>query len=146
MTVTSKVVVDTCVIVDMLVASRPRHKQADLLRRLFSERKIRARIPYFAIFEISHALRQEKRLSEAKFLADEEIPAELVPVDREFLKAYFDETLPEMRAGDLVFASMAHVDKLPLVTEDAGLAKSARAAGIDVKSIAEMLEALENAV
>jgi predicted nucleic acid-binding protein len=146
MNASAKVIVDTCVIVDMLLSSRPRHAQADALRKIFAERNILARVPYFAVFEVSHAIRQEKRLTKATFVPEEEIPAELVPVDQKFLKAYFDESLPEMRAGDLVFASMAHKDKLPLVTEDAGLAAAAKAAGIDVKSIAEMLAALGHAV
>lgn len=41
----SKVIVDTCVIVDMMLTSRPRHATAATLRKVFAERKIVARVP-----------------------------------------------------------------------------------------------------
>lgn len=65
------------------------------------------------------------------------VSVEFVPIDEAFVKKYFDVNLPEMRAGDLIFAALAKGDALPLVTEDINLANAAKTAGIRVLSIAE---------
>ena len=59
------------------------------------------------------------------------------------MRRYFDVNLPELRAGDLVFAALAKGDALPLVTEDVALAEGARAAGITVLSTVEYRKELE---
>jgi predicted nucleic acid-binding protein len=105
-------------------------------------------MPSFALFEISHAIRQEKRLSNGKLIvgngAGEEngLSVDLVPVDENFVHKYLDVVLPEMRAGDLTFAALAKGDGLPLVTEDVPLIKAAKAADVQAFTIDEFLAKL----
>jgi len=149
----SKVVLDSCVVVDMFMVTRQRHPQAKQLQHELAKTGITVRIPSFSLFEISHAIRQEKRLSNGKLIDGAEgeeqsgLSVNLVPIDEAFVHKHLDVTLPEMRAGDLTFAALAKGDGLPLVTEDAPLSKAAKAAGIRVFTINEYLTELsKNAV
>ena len=141
-------VIDTCVIVDMLLESRPRHREALRLRREMRRVGARARIPTFALFEFHHAIRQERRISGAKMQwsadpgAEFGVGLELVNIDEAFAKRYLDLDLPEIRAGDLVFAAIAKGEGLPLITEDLPFAKVAAKAGIRVLSTAEYADEL----
>ena len=142
-------VIDTCVMIDMLMASRPRHAEAMKLRLEMARVNATARLPMFAIFEINHATRQQDSLSRGiagpfpNIDGVAGIPVDFVPIDEAFIRRYFDVNLPELRAGDLVFAALAKGDALPLVTEDAALAEGARAAGITVLSTVEYRKELE---
>lgn len=139
------VVFDTCVIVDMFMPTRPRHQHAALLHAEMKKRNIKVRIPAFALFEISHAIRQEKRLSGGSLLSGDlageanGLSIDLVAVDEGFVKRYLDLNLPELRAGDLVFAALAKGDALPLVTEDGPFRAAAELTGIQVYSAKEYL-------
>ena len=133
-------VIDTCVVIDMLMSTRPRHPQASRLRRELIRVNVVAKLPMFAIFEINHATRQEQRLSRGKLVTGADtggFSVDFVPVDEAFVKKYFDVNLPEMRAGDLLFASLAKGEGLPLITEDLEFAKIAKTAGIRVLSTSE---------
>jgi predicted nucleic acid-binding protein len=148
-----QIVLDTCVVVDMFMSTRPRHVQATQLRLALAKAGITARMPSFTLFELSRAIRQEKRLSNGKLIDGPEsgeengLSVDLVPIDEAFVHKYLDVNLPEMRAGDLTFAALAKGDRLPLVTEDAPLRKAAKAAGIGVFTIEEYLSELsKNAV
>ena len=135
-------VIDTCVLVDLLMATRKRHDKARKLRKELLRLDVIARVPAFAIFEISHAMRQEQRLSQGKLVSSdtggaEGLSIEFVPVDDDFVRKYFNFDLPEVRAGDLVFAALAMGEALPLITEDNDFAQKAKLAGIEVFSIDE---------
>jgi predicted nucleic acid-binding protein len=143
-------VIDTCVMIDMLMPTRERHAEAMKLRLELARLNVTARLPMFAIFEINHATRQEDRrahglLSSSPANTDGApgIPIEFVPIDEPFVKKYFDVNLPEMRAGDLIFAALAKGDALPLITEDVLLATAAKSAGIRVLSTIEYRQELE---
>ena len=107
----SKVVLDSCVVVDMFMVTRPRHEQAKRLRFELARAGITARMPSFALFEISHAIRQESRLSNGMLLDGAEsgkengLSIDLVPIDEAFIHKYLGIPLPELRAGDLTFAA-----------------------------------------
>jgi len=119
-------VIDTCVLVDLLMATRKRHDNARKLRKELLRLDVIARVPAFAIFEISHDTGGAEGLS-----------IEFVPVDDDFVRKYFNFDLPEVRAGDLVFAALAMGEALPLITEDNDFAQKAKLAGIEVFSIDE---------
>ncbi|RTL32719.1 MAG: PIN domain-containing protein [Rhodocyclaceae bacterium] len=136
------VVLDTCVIVDMFMHGRPRHAKAVRLKETITASNITVRIPAFAMFEISHAVRQEKRLNGGQIVegaawegVSNGLEIDAVPIDESFINRYLDVGLPEMRAGDLVFAALAKGEGLPLVTEDRNFLTAAETAGIQVFSI-----------
>lgn len=141
-------VVDTCVIVDMFLSSRPRHEIASRLLIEIRNSNSVVRIPAFAMFEISHAIKQEKRLNNGQIISTDHINAgeenglrlDLVPVDEKFAQKFLDLELPEIRAGDLVFAALAKGEGLPVVTEDQRFKQDAKSAGIQVFAIRQYLE------
>jgi predicted nucleic acid-binding protein len=147
----SKVILDSCVVVDMFMVTRQRHEQAKQLRLEIIKANVTVRMPSFFLFEVSHALRQEKSLSNGKLIdrgvggVENGLSFETVPIDDAFIRKYFDVSLPEMRAGDLIFAALAKGDGLPLITEDKKLRKLAQAAGIRVFTINEYLAELRTA-
>lgn len=136
------VVLDTCVIVDMFMHSRPRHAKAVRLKETITASNITVLIPAFAIFEISHAVRQEKQLNGGQVVqgvawegVSNGLNVDPVPIDESFVHRYLDVSLPEMRAGDLVFAALAKGEGLPLITEDKRFLTAAETAGIKAFSI-----------
>lgn len=139
------IVLDTCVLVDMFMSSRPRHRQAIELRSLIRAKSIRVRIPAFAMFEVTHAIRQEKRLSNGVLLSGSEageangLSVELVAIDEAFIQRHLTLDLPETRAGDLVFLALAKGESMPLVTEDIPFRTIAAKAGVSVFGIDEYL-------
>lgn len=140
-------VLDTCVIVDMFITTRPRHSIASRLHREMVDSGSVAKVPAFAMFEISHAFKQEKRLNDAKLMAknhsnageESGLTLELVPIDQDFIQQYFSLELPELRAGDMVFAALAKGQSLPLVTEDQPLIKKVSECGIQAFTTSEYL-------
>ena len=143
-------VIDTCVMIDMLMSTRARHAEAMRLRVQLARLGVIARLPMFAIFEINYATRQEDLQAKGVLGLQENIDGapgiriEFVPIDEAFVRKYFDVNLPQMRAGDLVFAALAKGDALPLVTEDKTLAVTAKSGGIRVLSTAEYRKELEH--
>jgi predicted nucleic acid-binding protein len=142
----SIIVLDTCVLVDMFMSTRPRHATASRLHTEMVQNGLVARIPAFALFEVWHAIHQEKRLNGGKLLSKGNIGLangltfDLVPVDESFTKNFLDLDLPEIRAGDLVFAALAKGEGLPLVTEDESFRKKAQDTGIQVYTTGEYLQ------
>ena len=142
----SELVIDTCVLVDMFISTRPRHVRARRLREEIVQKVTPVLIPAFAMFELSHALRQDLRQNEGKFAVcyglghENGLTLELVPTDTDFIKRSLALELPELRAGDLIFAALAKGRGLTLVTEDMALLVGSRASGITALSIQECLE------
>ena len=138
-------VIDTCVLVDMLISTRPRHERARRLRKEIVERGAVILVPSFAMFELSHALRQDLKLNSGKFAIsyglgpENGLDLEFVPTDVEFVRSSLALELPELRAGDLVFAALAKGRNLTLVTEDKALSLGSREVGINCLSIKECL-------
>ncbi len=139
------IVLDTCVLVDIFMATRPRHLIATELRNFIQCNSVKVRVPAFAMFELHHAIRQEQRLSDGKLLTGSDageqngISVELVPIDDAFAQRHLTLDLPEVRAGDLVFLALAKGENLPLITEDQPFKRKASNAGVRVFGIQEYL-------
>lgn len=138
------VVVDTPVLLDMALESRPRHGQARVLGEYLIAHDIGVTIPMTAFFELHAAARNEHMEGRSgKFVfPSEEHPllVDAVPIDEAFVTTYLDDTLPYVRAGDLLFLSIAAHDKLALVTEDRTLHARATEGGIEAFTIDEFTE------
>jgi predicted nucleic acid-binding protein len=136
---------DTCVMVDIFVRSRARHAKATLLRELIRSRAQKVRFPMHGLFELQSAIQQERRKGGFQMTTavpeSDPLAVDAVPIDDAFVARYIDTGLPETRAGDLVFLSMAKKDALDLVTEDMGLYRNAKLAGVAVFTIDEYLAA-----
>lgn len=140
------IVIDTCVMVDMAVTSRPRHARAAALHAKLQERQVPAEMPMHAFFELQHALKSELRAGGklAKSVLTESRPLSFTPVaiDEAFVRTYLvalPDSFPPVRAGDLIFLALALGRKATLLTEDKELYGHAKAAGVDVCSIDEWL-------
>lgn len=144
-------VVDTCVVIDMILPTRSRHDAATRLAFHFWEIGMTFPFPLTALFEVQSALRQEGRevtwnqkdaIQLGPGVTRTPLPLALVSVDMDFFNYFFDPTLPNVRAGDLIFLCMAAKYSAPLITEDGPLYKEARGAGLQVFRIEEYLAAV----
>ena len=136
-------ILDTCIVVDMFVETRSRHAQAKLLKEDLLRAKTLIRMPMFGMFEIASAARSELQQNAGRLAPagpasyNTVLQFDIVPVDQVFFQKYYSGDLPHLRAGDLVFAAMARVDRVPLITEDVALLKATREMGAAAFTIAE---------
>ena len=142
------IVLDTSVIIDCLLAHRPRHANAVKLANVLRERGEVALIPMNAFFEIVSAVSCDKRTSGAppKTGELEELPCQqqLIPIDADFLRDYFFDPLNrgqliDLKGGDMVFVAVALRHDATLITEDVKMGRVARKLGVRVQSITECL-------
>ena len=139
---------DTSVLVDIALSTRPRHTRAADLAKCFQKCGTVIRAPMHVAYEFMSAVRSEVRQLggrhsswAARSNENERIDIWPVPIDSEFIERYPTGTLPEVRSGDLLFLAMAVGDRQPLVTEDQDLLKKARQAGVSAFTIEEYLNA-----
>lgn len=140
-------ILDTSVLIDILIETRPRHATAKKLADLIRDKNWAIRFPYFGILEIASAIRQEAKAGPTKFAdiftADAPLSLETVAIDETFMTTYFDENLPYAKAGDLVFIAIARKEGRVLVTEDISQTKAALSGRIDVVNVNEYLSRLD---
>jgi predicted nucleic acid-binding protein len=137
----TRLILDTSVLIDMLCSPRPRHPAAKRLQAILERDRTTIVLPYFALFEVAAATKSEKVSSTFKFPADFALNLDLRPIDLAFFRTYYDPSLPNVRAGDLVFLALAKHDALPLVTEDVPLRAACRSIAINVYGIEEYVQA-----
>jgi predicted nucleic acid-binding protein len=96
-----------------------------------------------AFFELAAAMKTEKvagRLTISKAFTDSApFPLTFVPIDEHFFTHYFDETLPPIKAGDLIFLALAKGSGAALISEDQQLLQAAKECGVVAYSIDEYL-------
>ena len=141
-----KLVIDTCVLLDILDEARTRHASAAKLRDYVRSGGVTVRAPMHALFEISAQLKNpdyRRTLKMTKALTDiSPLRLDFVPIDEAFFENYYTSELPYLKGGDLIFLALAHKEKLPLITEDGALRKKSASIGIQVYSIDEFLAAI----
>jgi predicted nucleic acid-binding protein len=145
-----QVIVDTCVLIDMLLKGRPRHLQAERLREVLQSRGVKVRVPLYGLFELAAAMKQEFASPTGGTLQInraisklQPLEFEFAPIDQAFFQKYYSSDLPTMKAGDLVFLAMAKTEGTPLITEDDSLYSEAKAAGVVAYRIEECIAAME---
>lgn len=145
----TELVIDTSVILDIVLRTRPRHKFAKLIGAYLIDNGIKVKVPMHAMFEIRSAMMNVKMLAKEKgeaiqFNEDigEDTPLKIEPVsiDSAFFQKYFDAQIPHLEAGDQIFVALAKVDGLVLLTEDLSQYKAAKAAGVKVYNEIEFRE------
>ena len=138
-----RAVVDTSVLVDIFLVSRPRHLIAIRLVPLVNSDLLEVWVPFSSAFELSAAIKNEK-LSKPIDI-DKSIqwtkPFKLlqIPIDENFFNKYFDISLPYIKAGDLLFLALAKGENIPLVTEDERLRMRALEAGVAAHTTEDFL-------
>jgi predicted nucleic acid-binding protein len=138
-------VVDTCVFIEMFDPDSPRHEIAKRLGDFLIDNKLKAYMPWTAMFEINRVIMNIRKNKPAhklsKYFTEERmIVVERMPIDADFFSRYFIVNLPYTKAADMLFLSIAYVDKRPLVTEDTKLIKAARKAKVSVFTTSEYLD------
>lgn len=141
-----KLVIDTCVLLDILDEARPRHPSAAKLRDYVRNGGVTIRTPMHALFEISAQMKNPdyRRTMKMSSALTESSPLclDFVPIDESFFQSYYTSELPYLKGGDLIFLALAHKEKLPLITEDGLLRKKSASIGIQVYSIDEFLSVI----
>ena len=137
-------ILDTSVIIDIVLESRPRHPEAIKLGDYIKRNGIFITLPTHALFEIHSAMKLERMnpptIPSYFFTEDSPLRMKQVYITQEFFEKYFSPDLPYMKAADLIFVSMAKVDGIPLITEDLTQYKKAKEGGVKVYRIKEFLD------
>ena len=139
-----RAVIDTSVLLDLQMVSRPRHPAAAPLIDLIRSGQIEALAPFHSLFEMTAAIKNQKFSSAVQFNATigwkNPLRVQYIPVDQSFFDKYFTLDVPYAKAGDLLFLLLARGEKVPLITEDEALRKKAIDAGIEACGSKEFLE------
>jgi hypothetical protein len=145
------VVLDTCILMDLLFAERAGHAAAVRLGEVLRASGVRALIPVHAAFEFLSAAASEVRRRGAPLTLtrkpDDLLPFEvaLVVLDLNFLTECLlaplqAGTFHDVSGGDMIFAVIAHRHDLVLVSADEPLRRKAARTGIVVVSADEYMQ------
>lgn len=138
------IVIDTSVIIDIFLSSRPRHSEAIKIGLFLTKSQIRIKLPMHAMFEISCAFRNIKMtgpFEESKKITETNpILLDTIAIDDAFFSKYFDTTIPYIKAGDFIFIALAKGDNAILITEDNKQFDAAKEAGINVYRIESFID------
>ena len=142
-------IIDTCVLLDILISSRARHEEAQKLADYLHTSDRTAEVPIHAVFEIRSGWKNEEMQASPKALPVstrhiKETPFQIVTIDidQEFIDEYYRPDLPYLKAGDMIFVAMAKGDGKPLITEDEEMYKKAQTFDVEVYKIQEFLDRL----
>jgi hypothetical protein len=136
-----EIVVDTGILLDILLRSRPRHKFAKRIGAYLVDHGIRIKVPMHALFEIKSAMLEEQwdaRIKGESIPLNEDISEHTplnyhpVAIDEGFFRKYFHADITGLKAGDYPFVAMAKGDGLALVTDELPQYAAAKAAGVRV--------------
>jgi predicted nucleic acid-binding protein len=136
-------ILDSCVLLDILDESRARHGSAAKLRDHILTESITLREPTHCMFEVCARLKNPDYRRGMKLSRQLTISAplsiQLVSIDEKFFQDYYSDSLPYLKGGDLIFLALALKDREILITEDGELKKKSCAVGIRAYSIDEYL-------
>lgn len=132
----SKLIVDACVLIDSFQAASE-HRDVSIA---FIEGCLRRHqlisMPAHGWFEVWCNVRRlsdyDRRYLHPTFDGKMQLPLELIHIDDEFIRRYGNLVMPRMRASDHIYVAVAAVNRYPLVTRDAGMAKAATECGVEV--------------
>lgn len=145
------VVLDTCVLMDILFAERARHDRARELADVLRRSGRTAYIPAHAYFELVSAVACEKRRNRnvpltATGARDNLLPFRtvIVAVDLQFVDDYLVTLLRNKRpvdvsGADMIFAVVALKHNLVLISEERKLRGKAKEAGVEALGAEEYL-------
>jgi predicted nucleic acid-binding protein len=141
-----EIVIDTSIILDILLTSRPGHRFGKLIGVYLIDNGVRITVPLHAMFEIKSALLHAKHDAAAKggeIRINEDVSEStplqynFIPIDNAFFEKYFDAELPHIKAGDYMNVALAKADGLTLLTDDPVQYDAAKEAGVKVHNSEE---------
>lgn len=139
------VLVDTCVLVDLMLTTRSRHGTVRSLYQYLSTSGLTILVPAHALFEAKSALMNEKITHDnmLSFNSDltwrQPLLIRFIAIDGTFLDLYLGEQLPYLKGGDMIFLAIANRHRVPLITADNAILQKGRELGITVYTPAEYL-------
>jgi predicted nucleic acid-binding protein len=145
----TKIVIDTSVILDIMLETRPRHPDAKELCKYIVNAGLKVRMPMHGMFEIMcatvnvkmDAISKGQEVKGTDAVTEEKpLSFDLVPIDTKFLSDYHDPSIPYIKASGLIFISLAKHDSAVLITEDAKMYSVAKAANVNVYRIKEFMD------
>jgi predicted nucleic acid-binding protein len=104
-----EIVLDSSVLTDMFVKSRPRHDLGRRLSDYIKKNDIRITIPVHAILEVKSAIDSQRlipgqgEMSKEFFTEDSPLKLNIISIDQKFLSEYHDLSIPYIKSGDLIF-------------------------------------------
>lgn len=147
------VVMDTCILMDLLFAHRPAHLQAKRLAEVLNASQCTVFLPAHSYFELVSAMACQKRHSlNTPVLVgkrEELLPFHtvVVSIDLQFVEDYLiwaarEGHVIDLKGGDMIFVALALRQKIALLSEDEKLRKAARKHDVAAFGIDEYLSRL----
>ena len=135
------IVVDTCVLADFLFVNRDRHADALEACRLLPSVGKKALVPAHGFFELVSAAfserhRRNARLELGRFAKSLPFELEVVDITVDFIESHLRAGLAaagddlDSSGGDMIYLTLALMQKIPLLTEDKRLLAKASKLGI----------------
>ncbi len=109
-------VIDSCVLIDMFDQESLRHEVAKDLGDWLIDNRVKAFMPWTGMFELNRVITRIRienpnHQLATHFTQERPVVFERIPVDAAFFKKYFCRELPYTKAADMLFLSIAYVDK-----------------------------------
>ena len=145
----TRIVIDTSVVLDIMLATRSRHSDAKEIGKYIINSGLKVRMPMRGMFEIMcatvnvkiDAISKDQELKGTDAVTEEKpLSFDPVPIDMQFLNDYFDPSIPYIKASDLIFISLAKREGAALITEDDKMYNVAKESNVNVYRIKESMD------
>lgn len=131
-----KLIVDACVLIDSFQCGSE-HRSSSIA---FIDHCVRHNqlitMPAHGWFEfwcnVNKLSEQDRKYLPPAFVGKMQLRMELIHIDEQFIKKYGNVNIPYLVASDHIYLVVAYVNKYPLVTRDAKMAKVAKQLGVQV--------------
>jgi predicted nucleic acid-binding protein len=151
---TASVVVDTCVLADLLFTNRDRHAEASKACHLLPQLGKRALVPAHGFFELVSVVFAERHrrsapLELASFAKSLPFELDIVDINLKFIESHLIAGLSDREddlnssGGDMVYLALALGQAIPLITEDNRLRVKASRLGISAYTSREFVNAYQ---
>lgn len=136
-----KVLLDTCVIIDMVDKNQDRAVQGKELYEFLVSNNVGITLLRHSFFEMASVLKN-LRLNHKTYNFDDTFKLEIervIDITEEFVESYLDVDLPYTKGADWIFLCFAAKEKIDFITEDDALSKKCKSAGINSFTMKEYI-------
>lgn len=112
------VLIDSCVLYGLFDTKDSWHQSAQTLSGLCNRQGIKLWVPAHAFFEFNAIRLRKLKDDNVRFLETSKIFLDVIYIEETFMKRYLVDDLPYQKGADYIYMSIAHTEKMPLITED----------------------------
>lgn len=112
------VLIDSCVLYGLFDTKDSWHQSAQTLNKLCNAQEIKLWVPAHAFFEFNAIRLRKLKDDNVRFLEESEIYFNVIYIEETFMKRYLVDDLPYQKGADYIYMAIAHIERIPLITED----------------------------